>query len=226
MFTGVKSNYYMLGFNSNAKFDECDVERNANSQLSSIMKWAQDAGKHTGIVTTTRVTHATPAALYAHSNNRDWECDSSVPPAFKDCIKDIARQLIEDEPAKYVLRDRGCLVRAKVRDSRGASCLDQVTSCVKYSFFKSYELLSQSTNSAYFMLTQKFITVSTTAPLLVPILSFLFKSHINVILPPTPRFPTLSPSFKIPNRISVCIRVPPHTCVHAPPLCSSIIWRL
>ena len=25
-----------------------------------------------------RLTHATPAALYAHSANRDWECDSSI----------------------------------------------------------------------------------------------------------------------------------------------------
>jgi len=110
MFTGVKSKYYMLGFDSNAKFNECDVERNANSQLSSIMTWAQMEGKHTGIVTTTRVTHATPAALYAHSNHRDWECDSEIPPAFKDCIKDIARQLVEEEPAKYVPCGRDCWV--------------------------------------------------------------------------------------------------------------------
>jgi alkaline phosphatase len=108
MFTGVKSKYYMLGFNSNAKFNECDLERNKNSQLSSIMTWAQEAGKDTGVVTTTRLTHATPAALYAHINHRDWECDSSIPPAFKGCVKDIARQLVEDEPAKYVLCGRGC----------------------------------------------------------------------------------------------------------------------
>jgi alkaline phosphatase len=110
MFTGVKSRYYMLGFDSNAKLDECDVERNAKSQLSSIMTWAQMAGKHTGVVTTTRVTHATPAALYAHSNNRDWECDSKIPPAFKDC-KDIARQLVEEEPGKYVPCGRDCWVQ-------------------------------------------------------------------------------------------------------------------
>jgi alkaline phosphatase len=103
MFTGVKSNYYMLGLDSNAKFNECDVERNERSRLDSIMRWAQVEGKHTGVVTTTRVTHATPAALYAHSNNRDWECDSEVPSVYRDCIKDIARQMVEEEPAKYVL---------------------------------------------------------------------------------------------------------------------------
>lgn len=103
MFTGVKSNYYMLGLDSNAKFNHCDVGRNEMSRLDSIMSWAQVAGKHTGVVTTTRVTHATPAALYAHSNHRDWECDSEIPPVFRDCIKDIARQMVEEEPAKYAV---------------------------------------------------------------------------------------------------------------------------
>lgn len=51
-----------------------------------------------GFVTTTRITHATPAALYAHVSNRDWECDSSIPGPFKNCMKDIARQLVEDAP--------------------------------------------------------------------------------------------------------------------------------
>lgn len=100
MFTGVKSSYYMLGLDSNAKFNECDVTINEKSRLDSIMMWAQAEGKHTGIVTTTRVTHATPAALYAHSNSRDWECDSEIPLVFRDCTKDIARQLVEEEPGK------------------------------------------------------------------------------------------------------------------------------
>lgn len=54
--------------------------------------------KFVGFVTTTRVTHATPAGLYAHVNNRDWECDTSIPKQYKDCVKDIGRQLVEDEP--------------------------------------------------------------------------------------------------------------------------------
>ncbi|KAJ9597559.1 hypothetical protein L9F63_011560, partial [Diploptera punctata] len=100
IFTGVKSNYYMLGLDSMAKFNVCDEEVNEKSKLDSIMKWAQEAGKDTGVVTTTRITHATPAALYAHSNHRDWECDSEIPSIYKNCIKDIARQLVEDEPGK------------------------------------------------------------------------------------------------------------------------------
>ncbi|CAG0912214.1 unnamed protein product [Notodromas monacha] len=54
-------------------------------------------GQKRGFVTTSRVTHATPAALYARSPSRAWECDTSIPKNFTLC-KDIARQLIEDRP--------------------------------------------------------------------------------------------------------------------------------
>lgn len=55
-----------------------------------------------GVVTSTRVTHATPSATYAHVTDRDWECDGSVPEECKDVIKDIARQLVEDEPGASI----------------------------------------------------------------------------------------------------------------------------
>lgn len=70
------------------------------------------SGKSTGFVTTTRVTHATPAALYAHSASRYWESDDRMIMMMKtvnrsdhnewnsEFCKDIARQLIEDEPGK------------------------------------------------------------------------------------------------------------------------------
>ena len=52
-------------------------------------------------MTTTRITHATPAASYAHSAHRDWEADINLPPELnQDLCKDIARQLIEDDPGK------------------------------------------------------------------------------------------------------------------------------
>lgn len=49
-------------------------------------------------MTNTRVTHATAAALYAHSASRYWEDDSKVPPEARGACKDIARQLVEDSP--------------------------------------------------------------------------------------------------------------------------------
>ncbi len=32
----------------------------------------------TGVVTTARMTHATPAATYAHTFDRDYECDTKL----------------------------------------------------------------------------------------------------------------------------------------------------
>lgn len=56
-------------------------------------------GKSVGIVTTTRVNHATPSASYAHSVDRDWYSDSEMPAeALQDGCKDIARQLFENIP--------------------------------------------------------------------------------------------------------------------------------
>ena len=54
-------------------------------------------------MTTTRITHATPAASYAASAERKWECDAKIQaendPSVLKC-KDIAAQLIEDEPGR------------------------------------------------------------------------------------------------------------------------------
>ncbi|KAK4878622.1 hypothetical protein RN001_011128 [Aquatica leii] len=100
IFTGIKSRYNMLGLdvrNELGKFKRSVYE---DSELTSIMTWAQTMHKDTGIVTTTRVTHATPAATYAHSLHRDWECDSLVPQGYRDHVKDIARQLVEDYPGR------------------------------------------------------------------------------------------------------------------------------
>ena len=43
------------------------------SPVSTVLDWAQEARMATGLVTTARVTHATPAALYAKTAHRDWE---------------------------------------------------------------------------------------------------------------------------------------------------------
>ena len=53
-------------------------------------------------MTTARITHATPAATYAHSFARDFECDTwydevSLGP-LPDNVHDIAYQLVNDEP--------------------------------------------------------------------------------------------------------------------------------
>jgi alkaline phosphatase len=64
----------------------------------------QDAGKSTGVVTTTRITHASPAGAYAHVANRDWENDAAVKNSGQDADKcnDIAEQLINSLPGRDI----------------------------------------------------------------------------------------------------------------------------
>lgn len=49
------------------------------------------------------MVHATPSALYAHVPNRRWECESKIKSEDrKKGCKDIAKQLIEDEPGRNI----------------------------------------------------------------------------------------------------------------------------
>ncbi|EFA01926.1 alkaline phosphatase 4 [Tribolium castaneum] len=98
LFTGVKTRYEAVGVDVNCNKTIADRTVFEASKLEGIMTWAQQANKSTGIVTTTRITHATPASTYAHAHYREWECDSEMPQEFKPFVKDIARQLVEDAP--------------------------------------------------------------------------------------------------------------------------------
>ena len=53
-------------------------------------------GWRTGFITNTRITHGTPAAIFAHVPDRRFEFN--VPPTISHAhrCKDIARQLVED----------------------------------------------------------------------------------------------------------------------------------
>lgn len=73
--TGIKTNYGSIGQSAQG------------TPVESIVQWAQRAGKATGIVTTTRITDASPAAAYAHVHRRSQELD-------------IGRQLIEETPGR------------------------------------------------------------------------------------------------------------------------------
>ena len=90
--TGVKSHMGAIGVSAGSR-DDC-----ADSLGKGLLSWltlADSAGMATGIVTTTRITHATPAATYAHSPDRNWESDADLPAAARAAgCRDIAQQLI------------------------------------------------------------------------------------------------------------------------------------
>lgn len=99
---GVKANMFTQGVNGQVKMSDCKASKNPKNHAPSLLRWAQLAGKSTGVVTNTRITHATPAVAYAHSSNRLYESDLDVHKYGgdpNDCV-DIARQLIESETGK------------------------------------------------------------------------------------------------------------------------------
>ncbi|XP_032080818.1 intestinal-type alkaline phosphatase 1-like [Thamnophis elegans] len=99
---GVKANYKTIGVSATARYNQCNTT--AGNEVISVLKRAQLAEKSVGIVTTTRVQHASPAGNYAHVVNRDWYSDANLPQsALKGGCKDIARQLIENVDLTVVL---------------------------------------------------------------------------------------------------------------------------
>lgn len=92
--TGKKTRFGVLSVNKDVERGDC--AQSLTGVLPTLLEQAEEAGFATGIVTTTRITHATPAANYAHVPERDWEDDSMLPPeATAAGCKDIARQLVE-----------------------------------------------------------------------------------------------------------------------------------
>lgn len=92
--SGVKANAGVVGMGPEAANGDCLSGRDAAAP--SLFVRAQAEGRATGVVSTARITHATPAATYAHSADRDWEDDSTLTDEARanGCV-DIARQLIE-----------------------------------------------------------------------------------------------------------------------------------
>lgn len=103
---GVKANEGTVGVSAAAVRSHCNTT--SGNEVTSILRWAKDAGKSVGIVTTTRVNHATPSAAYAHCVDRDWYSDGEMPPeAVEAGCKDIARQLFENIPDIDVIMGGG-----------------------------------------------------------------------------------------------------------------------
>ena len=93
MVAGIKTNDGAVSVDQAITRAEPSAEVTAAHSVKTILERAEERGMATGVVTTARVTHATPAVNYAHISNRDWEANNSLPAGAT--VKDIARQLIE-----------------------------------------------------------------------------------------------------------------------------------
>ncbi|KAL3862364.1 hypothetical protein ACJMK2_008335 [Sinanodonta woodiana] len=101
---GVKANFRTLGLDPSVPQKDCIAQK--GKEVTSILDWSKAQGKSVGIVTTSRITHASPAALYAHSAHRSWEGDIAMEGVDGGC-KDIAYQLIYDNADIQVILGGG-----------------------------------------------------------------------------------------------------------------------
>lgn len=93
MVSGVKSVNGTIGVTQNVKYEDCSTVK--GNEVTTIFEQAEKAGLSTGLVSTARITHATPAAAYAKTANRDIENDSQIKEAGDQGCKDIAAQLVD-----------------------------------------------------------------------------------------------------------------------------------
>ncbi len=90
LMTGVKTKQGLINVDEYMARKDCDAT--PNHIVKSLAETLKEEGRDVGIVSTARVTHATPSTVYAHSADRGYEAAVS-----DGCTgqKDIATQLIE-----------------------------------------------------------------------------------------------------------------------------------
>lgn len=94
MVTGVKTKAGVISVDDNVQRGFCNTVK--GSEAKTLFEMAAEQGKSLGVISTARLTHATPATTYAHSADRNWENDSTLTNIAKNqgCV-DIARQFVE-----------------------------------------------------------------------------------------------------------------------------------
>ena len=119
--TGSKTNDGMLSIAPNVIGPDFAAAARPENRLRTILEQAEERGMWTGVVTTTRLTHATPAACYAHTPARDAEDDTDLAaisrsaaesgyPGHRSAALRLPREADDDERAREP--------RARGRDGR------------------------------------------------------------------------------------------------------------
>ncbi|GAB3336882.1 alkaline phosphatase [Marilutibacter aestuarii] len=94
MATGVKTRAGVLSIGQAPMRGDCGGA--LATPMLSLWELAAASGMATGVVSTARLTHATPGATFSHSADRDWEHDAAMPAAaLRAGCRDIARQMVE-----------------------------------------------------------------------------------------------------------------------------------
>jgi len=96
MMSGIKTDVGVIGVDEDIERGDCSTV--AGNEVVTALELAEIAGLSTGVLSTARITHATPAATYAKSADRNWEDISDMPEdAVEQGCEDIASQLVNFE---------------------------------------------------------------------------------------------------------------------------------
>lgn len=98
MNTGVKGKNTMVNILDSVAVSDCAAGLTAG--VTTFAEIVSGMGKSVGVISTARITHATPAAVYSRSVNRNWEDNSALPEGCTQ--KDIADQLIDQMKAGVI----------------------------------------------------------------------------------------------------------------------------
>ena len=92
LMTGRKTRAGVINVGPQARRRNC--EEALAHPLKPLSVMAKERGRSVGVVTTARLTHATPATVYANSPERDWESDRYMPSSDRaQGCRDMAHQL-------------------------------------------------------------------------------------------------------------------------------------
>lgn len=94
--SGYKTNIGAVNVRPNESIDTMFLEGCGGDTLPTLTDKAKAAEKSVGVISTARLTHATPAAMYSHTVSRNIEADKDLqdPFNYEGCTS-IAQQLIE-----------------------------------------------------------------------------------------------------------------------------------
>ncbi|HEY8560688.1 MAG TPA: alkaline phosphatase [Pyrinomonadaceae bacterium] len=101
--SGVKTDEGVLSVDQN--IIRGDYRTVKGNETKTLLEMAEENGKSTGVVSTARLTHATPGACYAHTADRDWESDYDILWAANNAASlkkpEIAKRIREAYDAKF-----------------------------------------------------------------------------------------------------------------------------
>ena len=131
--TGAKGNFLTVGVDCSVLIWNCDAVNEASSP-KSILRYGVEAGKWVGLVSTARITHASPAATFGHTAYRTWESDADfvamewmtgpVKDSCKNSMKDLSTQFVEREGIDVNVAFGGGWGKFTPKEVEGGSRLD------------------------------------------------------------------------------------------------------